>query len=144
MKPLMLITGPVTTRSGYGSHTRDLVRSLMSMDKFDIHINSLRWGNTPMNALDANNPDDKTTDTPPAKPSKPSVKFTAFEEPTITKTEKGTKNQPRLIAKFLKNGKYKFLNSSYSTNQVKKIKPIMPISGIWFLSNLILRAFDAI
>ena len=32
----------------------------MSMDKFDIHINSLRWGNTPMNALDANNPDDKT------------------------------------------------------------------------------------
>ena len=60
MKPLMLITGPVTTRSGYGSHTRDLVRSLMSMDKFDIHINSLRWGNTPMNALDANNPDDKT------------------------------------------------------------------------------------
>ena len=60
MKPLTLITGPVTTRSGYGSHTRDLVRSLMSMDKFDIHINSLRWGNTPMNALDANNPDDKT------------------------------------------------------------------------------------
>ena len=60
MKPLMLITGPVTTRSGYGSHTRDLVRSLMSMDKFDIHINSLRWGNTPMNALDANNPVDKT------------------------------------------------------------------------------------
>ena len=59
MKPLMLITGPVTTRSGYGSHTRDLVRSLMSMDKFDIHINSLRWGNTPMNALDANNPDDR-------------------------------------------------------------------------------------
>ena len=59
MKPLMLITGPVTTRSGYGSHTRDLVRSLMSMDKFDIHINSLGWGNTPMNALDANNPDDR-------------------------------------------------------------------------------------
>jgi glycosyltransferase involved in cell wall biosynthesis len=28
------------------------------MDKFDIKINSLRWGNTPMNALDENNPDD--------------------------------------------------------------------------------------
>ena len=38
MKPLMLITGPVATRSGYGSHTRDLVRSLISMDKFDIKI----------------------------------------------------------------------------------------------------------
>ena len=58
MKPLMLITGPVATRSGYGSHTRDLVRSLISMDKFDIKINSLRWGNTPMNALDENNPKD--------------------------------------------------------------------------------------
>ena len=54
----MLITGPVATRSGYGSHTRDLVRSLISMDKFDIKINSLRWGNTPMNALDENNPND--------------------------------------------------------------------------------------
>ena len=55
----MLITGPVTTRSGYGSHSRDLVRSLIAMDKFDIHINSLRWGNTPMNALDDKNPNDK-------------------------------------------------------------------------------------
>ena len=44
MKPLMLITGPVATRSGYGSHSRDLVRSLIAMDKFDIKINSLRWG----------------------------------------------------------------------------------------------------
>ena len=54
----MLITGPVATRSGYGSHSRDLVRSLIAMDRFDIKINSLRWGNTPMNALDENNPDD--------------------------------------------------------------------------------------
>ena len=55
----MLITGPVATRSGYGSHSRDLVRSLISMDKFDIKINSLRWGNCPMNALNINNPTDK-------------------------------------------------------------------------------------
>ena len=58
MKPLMLITGPVTTRSGYGSHSRDLVRSLIAMDKFDIQINSLRWGNCPMNALDESKPED--------------------------------------------------------------------------------------
>ena len=58
MKPMMLVTGPVATRSGYGSHSRDLCRSLIAMDKFDIHINSLKWGNTPMNALDENNPDD--------------------------------------------------------------------------------------
>ena len=55
----MLITGPVATRSGYGSHTRDLVRSLIAMDKFDIHINSLRWGSTSMNALDESNASDK-------------------------------------------------------------------------------------
>tara|TARA_B100000287_G_scaffold135312_1_gene127323 strand:+ start:246 stop:1610 length:1365 start_codon:yes stop_codon:yes gene_type:complete len=58
MKPLMLITGPVATRSGYGSHSRDLVRSLVKMDRFNIHINSVRWGNTPMNALNEDNPDD--------------------------------------------------------------------------------------
>ena len=55
----MLITGPVATRSGYGSHSRDLVRSLIAMDKFDVKINSLRWGNCPMNALDKDDPNDK-------------------------------------------------------------------------------------
>ena len=59
MKPLMLITGPVNTRSGYGSHSRDLVRSLIAMDKFDIKIASMRWGNCPMNVLDDKNPNDK-------------------------------------------------------------------------------------
>ena len=46
MKPLMLIT-VVGTRSGYGSHSRDLCRSLIDLDKFDIKINSMRWGNCP-------------------------------------------------------------------------------------------------
>ena len=55
----MLITAPVATRSGYGSHSRDLVRGLISMDKFDIHVNSMKWGNCPMNALDDKNPNDK-------------------------------------------------------------------------------------
>ena len=55
----MLITGPVNTRSGYGSHSRDLVRSLIAMDKFDIKIASMRWGNCPMNVLDDKNPNDK-------------------------------------------------------------------------------------
>ena len=43
-----------------------------------------------------------------AKPSKPSVKFTAFDDPTNTKIQNGIKNQPKLITKFLKNGKYRF------------------------------------
>jgi hypothetical protein len=59
MKPLLVVTGPVATRSGYGSHTRDLVRSLVDMGKFDIHINSLPWGNCPMNALNTEDENDK-------------------------------------------------------------------------------------
>ena len=47
-----------------------------------------------------------------ANPSRPSVKLTAFDEPTIINTENGTKNQPRLITKSLKKGKYKFVRSS--------------------------------
>ena len=43
MKPLMLITGPVATRSGYGSHSRDLCRSLIAMDKFEI-LNLFNYG----------------------------------------------------------------------------------------------------
>ena len=40
-----------------------------------------------------------------ASPSKPSVKLTAFEDPIITKIEKGIKNHPKFKIKFLKNGK---------------------------------------
>ena len=55
-KPIMLIQAPVATRSGYGNHSRDLVESLIEMDKWDIKIASLRWGDCSMNALDDNNP----------------------------------------------------------------------------------------
>tara|TARA_Y100001938_G_scaffold149050_1_gene234614 strand:- start:325 stop:1674 length:1350 start_codon:yes stop_codon:yes gene_type:complete len=59
VKPLVLVQAPVATRSGYGNHSRDIVKSLIKMDKFDIKIASLRWGQCPMNALDQNNPEDK-------------------------------------------------------------------------------------
>ena len=55
MKPFILVQGPVATRSGYGNHTRDLVSSLIKADKYDIQIVSLRWGDTPMDALEADN-----------------------------------------------------------------------------------------
>ena len=58
MKPLVLVTAPVGTRSGYGSHSRDICRSLIAMDKFDIKIWPVRWGSTPQNALDEKNPND--------------------------------------------------------------------------------------
>ena len=38
MKKLMLICAPVTSRSGYGAHARDLVWSFIEHDKYDIKI----------------------------------------------------------------------------------------------------------
>jgi len=58
MKPLVLVTAPVGTRSGYGSHSRDIVRSLIAMDRFDVKIWPVRWGSTPQNALSEDNPTD--------------------------------------------------------------------------------------
>lgn len=51
-KPLLVFQGPVATRSGYGDHSRDLLKSLFEMDKFDIKIIPTRWGSTPQNQLD--------------------------------------------------------------------------------------------
>ncbi len=52
MKKLILICAPVTSRSGYGNHARDLVRSFITHDKYDIKIMDVNWGETPRNALD--------------------------------------------------------------------------------------------
>ena len=59
MKKLMLICAPVTSRSGYGAHARDLVWSFLQHDKYDIKILDVRWGDCPRNALDKNNTRDK-------------------------------------------------------------------------------------
>ena len=52
MKKLMLICAPVTSRSGYGDHARDLVRSFIKHDKYEIKIFDVNWGETPRDALD--------------------------------------------------------------------------------------------
>ena len=54
-KPLVLVTAPVKTRSGYGNHARDICRALIELDKYDVKINSVRWGSTPLNALEDDN-----------------------------------------------------------------------------------------
>ena len=60
MKPLLLMQGPIATRSGYGDHMRDLTKSIIKSygDKYDIKILSLKWGECPMNALNQANPED--------------------------------------------------------------------------------------
>jgi glycosyltransferase involved in cell wall biosynthesis len=56
MKPLILVTAPVKTRSGYGNHSRDICSALIESDKYNVKINSVRWGSTPMTALEDGNP----------------------------------------------------------------------------------------
>jgi hypothetical protein len=55
MKPTLVFQAPVSTRSGYGDHSRDLLQSLYKLDKFEIKIISTRWGSTPMDALNYEN-----------------------------------------------------------------------------------------
>ena len=58
-KPTLLFQAPVATRSGYGERSRDLLRALIELDKYDIKVISTRWGSTPLNALNIDNVYDK-------------------------------------------------------------------------------------
>ena len=58
-KPLCVVRAPCATRSGYGDMSRDIIRHLIEYDKFDVKVHSVNWGDTPMNALDENDPKDK-------------------------------------------------------------------------------------
>lgn len=53
-KLICVVSAPVSTVSGYGAHSRDIVRSLIKIldDTWEIKISSTNWGDTPMNALD--------------------------------------------------------------------------------------------
>jgi hypothetical protein len=47
MKPLFVISCPIDTYSGYGARSRDLVKALIQVDKYDVKVLPQRWGNTP-------------------------------------------------------------------------------------------------
>jgi len=59
MKKLCVVSCPIATRSGYGSRSRDFVRSLIEVkgEEWDIKILPQRWGNTPQNALTSEDTD---------------------------------------------------------------------------------------
>jgi glycosyltransferase involved in cell wall biosynthesis len=42
----VVISCPIDTYSGYGARSRDLVKALLKLEKYDIKILSQRWGNT--------------------------------------------------------------------------------------------------
>ena len=57
MKKLITISCPLSSRSGYGDHARDLVRSIISMDTYNVEILDQRWGNCPRTELIGKNED---------------------------------------------------------------------------------------
>ena len=59
MKKLCVVSCPIATRSGYGSRSRDIVRSLIQTkgEEWDIKILPQKWGNTPQNALTSEDTD---------------------------------------------------------------------------------------
>ncbi len=76
IKKVCVISCPISTRSGYGSRSRDFVRALIKVrPDWDIKILSQRWGNTPMDALKVGKDDDLLNRIyiPEQKPSKPNV-----------------------------------------------------------------------
>ena len=50
-KPLLVFQAPIATRSGYGDHSRDILKSLFDLDRYDIKIVPTRWGNTPQDQI---------------------------------------------------------------------------------------------
>jgi glycosyltransferase involved in cell wall biosynthesis len=50
-KPILVFQAPVATRSGYGDHSRDILKSLFDLDKYDVKVVPTRWGNTPQDQI---------------------------------------------------------------------------------------------
>lgn len=51
-KPVLVFQAPIATRSGYGDHSRDILKSLFELDKYDVKVVPTRWGSTPQDQID--------------------------------------------------------------------------------------------
>ena len=47
-KPVFVISAPFDTFSGYGARSRDLIKVLIELDKYDVKLLPQRWGDTPL------------------------------------------------------------------------------------------------
>jgi hypothetical protein len=46
-KNTFYISAPFDTYSGYGARSRDLIKAIIELDRYDVKLMSQRWGNTP-------------------------------------------------------------------------------------------------
>jgi len=54
-KPLLVVSCPIDTYSGYGARSRDFVQSIIDLDKYEVKILSQRWGSTRFGYLSDHN-----------------------------------------------------------------------------------------
>jgi glycosyltransferase involved in cell wall biosynthesis len=59
MKPLVVISCPADTFSGYGARSRDIILPLIKSGNYDVKIMPQRWGSTPWGFLQDDNSDHK-------------------------------------------------------------------------------------
>jgi hypothetical protein len=53
-KPTFVISCPINTYSGYGARSRDIVKAIIELDKYDVKIMPQRWGSTPQGFIKDN------------------------------------------------------------------------------------------
>jgi len=46
-KPVFVISCPIDTFSGYGARSRDIVKAIIELNKYDVKVLPQRWGSTP-------------------------------------------------------------------------------------------------
>jgi glycosyltransferase involved in cell wall biosynthesis len=59
MKPLIFISCPIDTFSGYGARSRDIALAIIKSNKYDVRILPQRWGSTPFGFLQEDNSNHK-------------------------------------------------------------------------------------
>jgi hypothetical protein len=75
-KPIFVISCPIDTYSGYGARSRDIVKAIIELEKYDVKILPQRWGATPFGFIQ-NHPEweflTKHILTSPQLPSQPEI-----------------------------------------------------------------------
>ena len=53
-KPTFVISCPIDTYSGYGARSRDIVKAIIELDKYEVKVLPQRWGSTPKGFIQNN------------------------------------------------------------------------------------------
>jgi glycosyltransferase involved in cell wall biosynthesis len=51
-KPTFVISCPIDTFSGYGARSRDIVKAIIELDRYEVKILPQRWGSTPFGFIE--------------------------------------------------------------------------------------------